>query len=118
MSVYSTIFTLKEWFTVFLPEVFLKEAQGNFEIFPIERVVPSPSEQIKFWEKSLERDYLSNLGEIEGIGKKAKIILGDIFPQKKYMIIKYQIKDNKLLFIKVKKCLYERIKGSIPDIKI
>jgi len=97
-SIYPLIFTLKEWFDDLpLPSDLLKDAHNYFEIFPLEKIAPKSSEQIKFREKYKEKDYLLELRNVKGILKKAKLLLGDIFPQKDYMVLKYQIKNKNLL---------------------
>ena len=94
-SVFPLLLTLKELLDPPFPADLLKEFKNYSDIFPAEKIAPKASEQLKFVEKHEERDYLSNLGEIRGIGKKATLLLGDIFPQKEYMTIRYQIKDKK-----------------------
>lgn len=96
-SIYPLILTLKEWFNPPLPQDLLKEAQSYLEIFPLEKIVPKSTEQLKFIGKHQEKDYLLEVLNVKGLRKKVKLLLSEIFPKKEYMILKYQIKNQILL---------------------
>ena len=80
------ISNIKEWLDYPLPPDLLKEIQSYSEIFPLEKIAPKSSEQLKFAEKHEEKDYFSGLGEADGILNKVKLLFSDIFPQKEYMV--------------------------------
>lgn len=90
----------KEYFGAFVPENILsalEPVKSNIcfeEIF--KGTMQGNSKTKNQWDKN---NYLMNLEKIDGIWNKSRIIFGDVFPSKEFMIYRYSIKNEKQVYM-------------------
>jgi hypothetical protein len=90
----------KEYFGAFVPENILNALKPVKSKICFEEVfkgtMKDNSKMKNQWDKT---SYLVNLEKIDGIWNKLRIIFGDIFPSKEFMIYHYSLRNEKQVYI-------------------
>ncbi|RMF93795.1 MAG: hypothetical protein D6734_09290 [Candidatus Schekmanbacteria bacterium] len=120
-SVFSIIKTVKTLFGIELPKEIDDAIGDDIETFELNKLIPEPTDQIKYQRVFVERDYLAEIKNIKGITKKIRILIGDIFPDSRYMVSYYRIENKALLplyyLIRFKNVLIKGLKAANQLIK-
>jgi hypothetical protein len=99
--IYQCLFITKEYFGSFIPENVLITLKPIKPIgISFEKIYKEAMKDKR--KKKLQSDiklYFMNLKIIEGSCNKARIIFGDIFPSKEFMIYYYSIKNEKQVYM-------------------
>lgn len=96
--IYQGLYIAKEYFGAFVPENVLRELEvikpkvGFEEIF---KGVKDYSDTKSQWN---ETNYFTYLKKVKGTWNKSRIVLGDIFPSKKFIMYRYSIQNEKQVY--------------------
>lgn len=97
--IFQNLFIAKKYFGAFIPENIHSEFELVKSSIYFEEIFKgltkeNPNKKYQF----LETDLLVNLKKVNGIWNKSRLIFGDVFPSKKYMIHCYSIMNEKRVY--------------------
>lgn len=98
--IFQGLSTAKRYFGAFVPEYILSELEPvksdtHFEVI-FKRTIEGDLKKKNYRD---ETGYLMNLEKIDGFWNKSRIILGDVFPSKEFMMYRYSIKSEKQVYM-------------------
>jgi hypothetical protein len=97
--IFHGLYIAKKYFEAFVPENVLHKLETVKSIISFEEIFKGASEDnSKRKNQRYEIDYLMKLKLVNGSCNKIRIIFGDIFPSKEFMIHRYSIKDEKQVY--------------------
>jgi hypothetical protein len=112
-QMYQGLYIVNKFFGAFVPIDVLRDLKtincnSYFEdVFRNLNTIESDLKKKNQNKQRKEFNYLERLSKIDGIWNKVKILFGDVFPCKEFMIQHYQIKNKKLI------CVYYVIRFGI-----
>lgn len=116
ISVFSVLKTAETLFGIKLPDEIDNAIDSDIVCFDLDKVIPEPTDQIKYRKVFKEKDYVSDLKNISGFSRKFRIIAGDIFPDSRYMVSYYRIENKGLLpfyyLLRIKNIIIKGIKAA------
>lgn len=98
--IYQSLYFVNKYLGAFVPMDVLKDLKTvksnvNFDdIFRSSRTMEGSLKKKDQWR---EINYLKRLTKVDGIVNKARILFGDVFPCKEFMMQRYQIKNKRLI---------------------
>jgi hypothetical protein len=97
--IFQGLFIAKEYFGALIPENIIRELEPVKSDISFEEIfqgLTKNNSNKKY--QCLEMSYLTNLKIIDGSWNKARIIFGDVFPSKEYMMYRYSIKNENQVY--------------------
>jgi hypothetical protein len=97
--IFQGLFISKEYFGALVPEDILSELEPVKSSISFEKIFKGLTKNNSNKNNlCLEMSYLVNLKTVKGIWNKSRIVFGDIFPSKEFMMYRYSITNEKQVY--------------------